>query len=558
MDFFFPLGTEYSVLGTPYPVLGTLFPRGPGFYFNLAELVPVVAVYLTWARACWWVDRDARAVGLPATRWGLLLLGGGLLGLLGVGALPWFPLSFALLLALVAAPLLVYVHVHNLNVPEGDRLLTEGHLRRLLRLAPARKPEPEAGRRPAVRFLPRGEEDTGRAARAGGPRGYEVAQALVREAVEHRATDVHLEPGKGGLAVRYRVDGVLQAGEALPRPEAGAVITALKALAGLDTAEKRKPQEGAFSAQVGGQAVDFRVSTSGTIAGEKLLLRVCDRSHQLVDLADLGMPDRLREQVRELVTRPRGLFVVCGPPGSGRRTTVHACLGEFDHYQKHVVTLEEPIECPVAHVKQIEVDTRAGRTFAAELRGVLIQSPDAVCLGEVRDAETAAAAAQAARETLLLAALQAPDTTAALARLAEFGVTPAALAEVLVAVLAQRLVRVLCPECKVRYRPDPETLRKANLPADRIKHFYKPRADGDGTPAAPPCPHCGGSGYHGRTGIFELLIVTDRVRELLRGGNWGAVKQEAVKGGMRYLQEDGLRQVIDGQTSIQELLRVSR
>jgi general secretion pathway protein E len=178
----------------------------------------------------------------------------------------------------------------------------------------------------------------------------------------------------------------------------------------------------------------------------------------------------------------------------------------------------------------------------------------------VRDAEAAAAAGAAARETLLLTGLEAADTTAALARLAELGLAPAALADVLLAVLAQRLVRVLCPECKVRYRPDPETLRKANLSADRIKHFYKARAAEDGSPEAPACPHCGGAGYRGRTGIFELLVVTDRIREMLRaaGPSWAAVKQEAVKNGMRYLQEDGLRQVIEGRTSIQELLRVSK
>jgi type II secretory ATPase GspE/PulE/Tfp pilus assembly ATPase PilB-like protein len=549
---------DFPLLGPEYPVLGALFPRGPGF-FGVAQLVPVVAVYLVWVRACWWLDRDARAVGLPASRWGLPLLAGGLLGLLAVWVLPWFPVAFAVLLGLVLGPALVYVHARNQKVPEADQLLGEAHLRRLLRLAPAPAAEPEAERRPPVRFLPRGEEDTARAARAADPRGYQAAQALVHEAVGHRATDVHLEPGKDGLAVRFRVDGLPQPGGTLPRPAGGAVLTALKALAGLDPAEKRKPQDGGFEAQVAGRTVHFRVSTSGTIAGETMRLRVCDRAEQFVALARLGMPDGLRGQVQELLTRPRGLFVVCGPAGSGRRTTLHACLGEFDHFQKHVLSLEEAVECPVAHVKQIEVNARAGRTFAAELRGVLIQGPDAVCLDEVRDAETAAAAAAAARETLLLTALDAGDTTAALARLAELGVAPQAQADVLLAVLAQRLVRVLCPECKVRYRPDPETLRKANLSPGRIKHFCKARVAENGGAGAPDCPHCGGAGYRGRTGVFELLVVTDRVRELLRAGaGWAAVKQEAVKNGLRHLQEDGLRQVIEGLTSIQELLRVSK
>jgi len=224
------------------------------------------------------------------------------------------------------------------------------------------------------------------------------------------------------------------------------------------------------------------------------------------------------------------------------------------------------VECQVPNVTQIEVNIKAGKTFASELRSILRQDPDVIMVGEVRDAETAEIACQAAQTGhMVFTTLHANDSVTAIIRLLDLGVQPATLSSAISAVLSQRLVRVLCPKCKVRYKPNPEMLRKANLPTDKIKFFFRPpdaeerKHAQQATGEPEPCQHCGGTGYRGRTGIFELLVISDRIRELIRENpNLNAIKQEAVKGGMKYLQEDGLRQVIQGRTSIQELLRVCK
>jgi general secretion pathway protein E len=550
---------------TQYSVLGTLFPRGPGFYFGLGKLIPLLLVYGGWLRLCCWADRDARDLGLPARTWNLVLLGGGLLGLLVLGVVPaaWFALSLPLLLALCLGPGLWYVHVRDQTVPAGERLLSEAGLRRLLRLAPARRPAPEGERRLPVRFLDEetatGGEDRSRAAKAEDSRGYRTVRRLVYQAVTGRASDVRLEPARAGVAVRFRIDGMVQTLEPLQRGLGEAAISVFKVLAGLDVAEKRKPQDGSFSARVDDRIIDFRVATSGNLAGERLLLRVVDRVHEPASLTDLGMPDALGAQVRGLVALPQGLCLVAGPAGAGRSTTVRACLQEIDRFQKHVLNLDVAHPCPVANVTEVRLSPGPGQTFAGELRGLFRQAVDVLALGDMEDRGTAEAVCEAATTGhLVLASLSAADAVASLATLVDWGVPPAVVGASVSGVLCQRLVRVLCPECRVRYRPDSETLRKANLSAERIAHFYRAPADTPGKGRATACGHCGGSGYRGRTGIFELLVMTEHVRALLHDKpNFNAVRQEAIRSGMRSLQEDGLRQVIAGTTSIQELLRVT-
>jgi type II secretory ATPase GspE/PulE/Tfp pilus assembly ATPase PilB-like protein len=336
----------------------------------------------------------------------------------------------------------------------------------------------------------------------------------------------------------------------------------------MDIIEKRKPQDGSFSAEVDDRQVDFRVATAGSVAGEKLVMRIFDRGQQITSLAQLGMRDKMREQVYGIVTQPHGMLIVCGPTGAGKSTTLYSSLNEIDRYQKNVITVENPVECQVQNVTQIEVNPKTGKTFATELRSILRQDPDVIMIGEIRDQETAEIACQAAQTGhMVFTTLHANDSVTAVIRLLDLGVQPATMASAISAVLAQRLVRLLCPKCKVRYKPNPEMLRKANLSADKIKYFYRPPEPGEQPTDAKDeedeesgvCRHCGGTGYKGRTGIFEMLVVTDRIRDLIRENpNMNAIKQEAIKGGLKFLQEDGLRQVIAGKTSIQELLRVCK
>jgi type II secretory ATPase GspE/PulE/Tfp pilus assembly ATPase PilB-like protein len=382
---------------------------------------------------------------------------------------------------------------------------------------------------------------------------------MVYEAIQLRATDIHMEPTKEEMQVRLRIDGILQSSDPFSRAMGDAVINIFKVLSNMDITEKRKPQDGSFSALLGDGVIDFRLATAGSVVGEKLVMRILDKSNQITKFAQLGMREKLREQIGEVASLPHGMFIVCGPTGAGKSTTLYACLNQIDRYQKNVITIENPVEYQLENVTQIEVNPKAGKTFASELRSILRQDPDVIMVGEIRDQETAEIACQAAQTGhLVFSTVHANDTVTALIRLIDLGVSPTTLSSAISAILGQRLVRVLCPECKVRYKPNPELLRKANLPADKIKFFHRPPEPGEDGKRE-KCAHCGGTGYHGRCGIFELLVINDTIRDMIRENpNPTALRQEAVKNGMKYLQEDGLRQVIEGKTSIQELLRVSK
>ncbi len=579
------------------------FPRGPGFYLNVPAFLAVVAVYLCWVRTCWWVDRDSRHLKQPTTLWNAIMLGSGFVGLLVVWLFPpaMFLLSFAIFLLLVLGPALMYVRVRNEGLEADRQVLTVNHLQdlaaRMFRMKRARTDDGGKEEIP-IRFMGKSaggrEEDPNRLRRAQDSRGYQAALQMVHDALEKRATDIHLEPTKEEMTVRFRIDGILHATNPFSRAMGESVVNIFKVLSDMDITEKRKPQDGSFSAEVysrpkrrpkkkddddeeandvpdephtpASRQIDFRVATAGSVAGEKMVMRILDGALQTADLKRLGMRPKLREQLHQIAMQPHGLLIVCGPTGAGKSTTLYACLSEIDRFQKNVITVENPVEYNIPNVTQIEVNPKAGKTFASELRSILRQDPDVIYIGEIRDQETAEIACQAAQTGhMVFTTIHANDTVTALARLIDLGVAPFTVSGSVTAVLGQRLVRVLCPKCKRRYRPGQEILRKANLPADKIEYFYRPPPEStDGDEEANPedkvrCPNCGGTGYRGRTGVYELLIITDKIRDLLRENpNLGAIRQEAVKNGMKYLQEDGLLQVIEGRTSIQELLRVCK
>ncbi len=579
----------------------TQFPRGDGLYFHPAKLFFLFVLYIIWLRTCWWVNRDCQTMSLPAEMWNPILLSAGLAGLLFVWLMPWFWLGFLVLFVLYLAPTLSYVTLRNEKTTYEQRVLTPYHLRqvarRWLRLDLA---EPEAkGERPIpIRFIRKSDsgkdvgDDNRRLARVQGSKGYRAALEMMAEALERRTTDIHLEPTKEEMSVRFRIDGILEPATPFTRAMGDAVINIFKVLANLDITEKRKPQDGGFSAEVqgslglsqtenraekdededdGGQMedprngastrkrqIDFRVATAGSVVGEKMVMRILDPARQVVSLTKVGMREPLQKKIRSVVAQPHGLFIVCGPTGAGKSTTLYACLAEIDRYQKNVITVENPVEYHIDNVTQIEINPKAGKTFASELRSILRQDPDVIYIGEIRDHETAEIACQAAQTGhMVFTTLHANDTVTALARLIDLGVQPYMVANAISAILGQRLVRILCPACKQRYKPNVDLLRKANLPADKIKFFYRPPDRDEEDSGSAVCEVCGGTGYHGRTGVFEFLEITDSVRDMIRENpNFNAIKHEAVRNGMKYLQEDGLRQVIDGQTSIQELLRV--
>jgi type II secretory ATPase GspE/PulE/Tfp pilus assembly ATPase PilB-like protein len=577
-SWFLPVAALAVLQGDPAWLFaaGPGFPRGPGFYFSLWKLPLLLALFCCWLVTCRWVDKDARDLSMGHDTWNTVMFVCGLAGLFLIWLLPWFVASVPLFLILYVTPSLMYANLRDQKVPQDERVLTAKHMKdlaqRYLKLR-FREEEVEERKGPPVRFIGKSfnerEDDPGRVARAAGSKGYKAALEMIYEAIQGRATDIHMEPTAKQMTVRYRIDGMLQPADPFGRTMGDAVINIFKVLSNMDIVEKRKPQDGSFSAEVEGRRVDFRVASAGSVAGEKLVLRLFDKKQQFMDLGQLGMREQIHEQIQGVVSQPHGMFIVCGPTGAGNSTTLYSSLNQIDRYQKNVITVENPVECQVANVTQIEINPKAGKTFASELRSILRQDPDVIMIGEVRDQETAEIACQAAQTGhMVFTTLHANDAVTAVVRLLDLGVQPATMASAISAVLAQRLVRVLCPKCKVRYKPSPEMLRKANLPADKIKFFYRPprpedqaadQAAGKDGDEPKVCPNCGGTGYRGRTGIFELLVINDRIRELIRENpNINAIKQEAVKSGLKFLQEDGLRQVIQGKTSIEELLRVCK
>jgi general secretion pathway protein E len=378
-----------------------------------------------------------------------------------------------------------------------------------------------------------------------------LVNLILREALEARASDVHLETGRGGLEVRYRVDGVLVAAPSPPPALASAVIGRLKVMGEMDVAERRRPQDGRVRLRVEGRAVDVRLSTLPTLHGESMVLRLLEneggRQH---DLSHLGMDAATRKQFDELLARPHGVILATGPTGSGKTTTLYAALEMIRTGREKVVTVEDPVEYALAGVAQVPVNRKAGVTFAVALRSILRQDPDVILVGEMRDAETAEICVQAALTGhLVLSTLHTNDAPGALIRLVDLSVEPYLVASTVDGVLAQRLVRTVCPDCAEEVAPPAwaaAEMAAAGFPASRVRR-------GRG------CALCRGSGYRGRTGIYELLRVDDAVRsELLRRQGAGSIRRAAVEGGMRPLRDDGWRQVAAGVTTPEEVLRVAQ
>lgn len=567
---------------------GATFPRGEGFYFDLYSIGFVTAIYAAWIHSSSWVDEDSADVGLDAKFWNTAVICGVVIGGLVFFNSPKPILSFIGLVLGAFVPVVVYITARNAKVEEDKKVFTPAHFKFLaekyLKVRFDSEGVKESKNIP-IRFIGKSSDknlpggDT-KISRVEESEYYQVALEVIYEAFQMRATDVHLEPGKEEMSVRFRVDGIMNQRESLTRQTGDAMVNILKVLANLDISEKRKPQDGSFSAEVLDQPgdeneqdgakskskkptiLDFRVATAGSVAGEKMVIRILDGSKSMGSLKKLGMREKLKDQIEAIVNQPHGMLIVCGPTGAGKSTTLYACLSEIDRFQKNVITLENPVEYQIDNVTQIEINPKAGKTFASELRSILRQDPDVIYVGEIRDKETAEISCQAAQTGhMVFTTVHANDSVTAFGRLLDLGVAPFMIANSVSAILSQRLVRVLCPKCKVKYRPNPEILKKFNLSPEKYEFFYKSKSEvkQEGNDDSPTCKNCGGTGFRGRSGVYELLVLNENIRNLIRDNpSIGAIREEAVKTGMKYLQEDGLRQVVAGNTSIQEILRVCK
>ena len=372
---------------------------------------------------------------------------------------------------------------------------------------------------------------------------------LIREAHDARASDIHLESNRDGLSARFRVDGVLTELPSPPKGLQAAVVSRIKLLAELDIAERRAPQDGRIRVRLEERELDLRVSTVPTLYGESVVLRLLDRGGQPVGLDELGMAPEALDTFRRLAEKPHGILLATGPTGSGKTTTLYAALALRHRTAEKIITVEDPVEYHLQDVTQVPVNVKAGMTFAGALRSILRQDPDVLMIGEMRDGETAAIAVQAALTGhLVFSTLHTNDAPSAMTRLVDLKVEPYLTAATLEGVLAQRLVRKICPECRERYTPDPAAV--ALLAHQPVGAMKLERGRG--------CAACRHTGYRGRTGLFELLLVTDEIKQtLLKSPNAGALRDIAQSQGMTTLRQDGWRKVQAGVTTVEEVLRVT-
>ena len=400
--------------------------------------------------------------------------------------------------------------------------------------------------------------------------------------VSERASDIHIEPGEDRVIVRYRIDGKL-----VPRKEANrgflpSIVARVKIEAGLNIAEKRLPQDGRITKKIRGRLVDIRVSTIPTARGERVVMRLLDKEKVLLDLVDLGFARAQLDGIERLITRPNGIILVTGPTGSGKTTTLYGCLNKINTPEKNILTAEDPVEYELAGIGQMQVKPKIGLTFANALRSFLRQDPDVIMVGEIRDQETADIAVHASLTGhLVLSTLHTNDAPTAVTRLVEMGVERYNITSSVLGVLAQRLVRRLCPHCRIPYHPSQDDLNELGLDTahleETLRELRRAAATtvlGDSEPAPPlpeagdgwtfyrpsGCEHCSSTGYRGRVGIFELMYIDEGVRRAILdpGADAKSVQRAARAQGMRLLREDGARQVIAGVTSVEEVLAATQ
>jgi type IV pilus assembly protein PilB len=382
-----------------------------------------------------------------------------------------------------------------------------------------------------------------------------LVNSLIFQAAEDGASDMHFEPSKEGQVVRFRIDGVMHEIQRIPKRMVAGVTTRLKVLAKLDIAERRKPQDGRISlnARSAGRMLDIRVATLPTVDGEKVTMRLLDKSKKAPTLEELGLPEDMRSRLGEIVRRPTGALLVTGPTGSGKSTSLYAALSEINRPEINIVTIEDPVEYRLAGITQMQINVKAGFTFATALRAILRSDPDVVMVGEIRDAETAKISIEAALTGhLVLSTMHTNDAPGAITRLGEMGVEPFLIGSAVSAVLAQRLARKLCSHCCEMYNPSSDELLK-----NRVSPDVAAASDGMAFYRNRGCPRCGQTGYKGRIGIYQLFIMSEDLEGMaVRRASREEIEKKALEQGMRTLWDDGLAKVMSGVTSLEELGRV--
>ncbi len=378
-----------------------------------------------------------------------------------------------------------------------------------------------------------------------------LVNLMLSQAVKARASDIHIEHSHHELKIRYRVDGILYDMLSPPKHIQSALISRIKIMASMNIAEKRLPQDGRIEIRIADKNVDIRVSTIPVAFGERVVLRLLDKTNVLLKASDLGMPAQSLDLFENLIRAPHGIILVTGPTGSGKTTTLYAALSTINKTDINIITIEDPIEYQIDNIGQIQVNSKIGLTFAKGLRSIVRQDPDVILVGEIRDLETAEIAIQSALTGhLVFSTLHTNDSASAVTRLIDMGIEPFLVTSSVSAIIAQRLVRVICEDCRESYVPDPATLKNIGITPEMLGGKELCRGKG--------CPSCLYTGFKGRTGIFELMVLDEKIKSLiLKTPDSNAVKREAVNQGMSTLREDGARKLLEGVTTVEEVFRVT-
>ena len=379
-----------------------------------------------------------------------------------------------------------------------------------------------------------------------------LVQLMITEAVQLRASDIHVEPFEDRVRIRYRIDGVLHERDRLPKRQLGAIISRIKILSSIDIAEKRRPQDGRIKVNVGEKELDLRVSIIPTSMGQSAVLRLLDKDNIRIGVRQLGFSEEMYKKFSTLIRRPNGIILVTGPTGSGKTTTLYAALNGLNRPDKKIITAEDPVEYYLPGINQVEVKHRIGLDFARIIRSMLRQAPNVILVGEMRDAETVSMGIQASLTGhLVFSTLHTNDAPTAVTRMIDMGVPGYLVASSVVAILAQRLVRTICPKCRARHTPSEAAIKEAGLTPEQLEGANFMRGKG--------CNSCQKSGFRGRIGIYEMLIVDSKVREMIYGNSPAQeIRTYAMGAGMSTLYQDGIDKVLKGQTTFDEVYRVAK
>ncbi len=542
--------------------------RGPGFYLSWVKIVTCWSLFLAWVGTTDWVSRDCQILELDYLRWNPIVFGSFMGAFVLLWLIPYFWVGFFLLLIAYATPLIWYILYRNSKVQMDERVLTRDHLRYCLatmlnklgmKMEVETKEAHEKG--PPVTLLARGGEterdDNARTLAARQSLGFRDARQLLADALSRRASAIMLDYSQQGVGIRVMVDGVWLNDEPQSRETADPMLEALKLVCGLNPQERQNRQEGAFVAEYESIGYEGTLACQGTKTGERAIVQFEDKKTRFEKLDELGMREKMQEQVLATFAMEKGFVLISAMPANGLRSTMNVLLHNTDRFTREFVTIEDEAN-PYEEVENIPATTYKaadGQSPTDVLPKLLRMDPNVILIRDLPDAATVSVLAGEVEENrLIISTMRAKDCAEALVRVLAIKVPPAEFAPAAAAVLNQRLIRKLCEHCKEAYAPTPQVLQQLGIPQGRVQAFYRP-------PQQPEevCPECGGVGYIGRTAIFELLIVDDTVRKVLAASpKLDLVRQACRKAGMRTLQEEGILLVAKGVTSLPELMRIMK